>query len=381
MLQVIGRVNSHWQAEHTPETRAFWDEAVYHTGNVEVYKLLASKSATWKEQANTFIAYTQQWARHNHYQGATETDSTRWKYKTYGEDMQHVLFADWQTCFQVYLDLQGIEQDLAVEERRRIYEQAQRDGLHVDLPPREPVDCTRRVFEVLDYMTRHTAHDYWWWADALYMAMPVMTKAYRMTSHTPYLEKMYENVLFTDSIMLDTETDLYFRDGKYIYPQHQTASGKKDFWARGNGWVLAALARALSDIPDGWEHRSFFEEKFQRLAHAVALCQQPDGSWTRSMLDPEQAPGPETSGTALFTYGLLWGINHHLLDSSEYTPVVERAWRYLTLTALQSDGTVGYVQPIGERAIPGQTIDQRSTSNFGIGAFLLAACEYARFVK
>ncbi|WP_333864804.1 glycoside hydrolase family 88 protein [Sphingobacterium sp.] len=34
------------------------------------------------------------------------------------------------------------------------------------------------------------------------------------------------------------------------------------------------------------------------------------------MLDPEHAPGRETSGTAFFTYGLLWGINNGGQDST-----------------------------------------------------------------
>lgn len=40
---------------------------------------------------------------------------------------------------------------------------------------------------------------------------------------------------------------------------------------------------------------------------------------------------------------------------------------------------MGYVQPIGERAIPGQTVDAQSTANFGVGAFLLAAAEAYRY--
>jgi hypothetical protein len=42
---------------------------------------------------------------------------------------------------------------------------------------------------------------------------------------------------------------------------------------------------------------------------------------------------------------------------------------------------VGYVQPIGEKAIPGQVVDQKSVTNFGTGAFLLAACEYYRHLN
>ena len=99
------------------------------------------------------------------------------------------------------------------------------------------------------------------------------------------------------------------------------------------------------------------------------------------MMDPQQAPGPETSGTAFFCYGLLWGVNQGLLSAMDYAPVIEKAWKYLSETAVQSDGRVGYVQPIGERAIPGQTVDANSEANFGVGAFLLAACEYTRYLK
>ncbi|MEE1223458.1 MAG: DUF2264 domain-containing protein, partial [Bacteroidaceae bacterium] len=116
-------------------------------------------------------------------------------------------------------------------------------------------------------------------------------------------------------------------------------------------------------------------------AKAVAECQQPEGYWTRSMLDPEHAPGPETSGTAFFTYGLMWGVNNGLLSASEYMPVIDRAWEYLSMKALQKSGRVGYVQPIGERAIPGQVVDANSEADFGVGAFLLAACERVRYLE
>lgn len=210
--------------------------------------------------------------------------------------------------------------------------------------------------------------------------MPVMTKMYRLTGDVKYLNKLYENLLYCDSVMLDRETGLYFRDGRYVYPKHKTESGKKDFWARGDGWVLAGLAKVLQDLPRDYRHYEFFVEKYQRLARSVASLQQPEGYWTRSMMDPAQAPGPETSGTAFFTYGMLWGINNGLLPKPEFAPVVEKAWKYLTETALQKNGRIGYVQPIGDRAVPGQVVNAQSEANFGTGAFLLAACEYARYV-
>ena len=219
------------------------------------------------------------------------------------------------------------------------------------------------------------------WSDGLYMVMPVMTKMYKLTGNPLYLEKLHEYWTYANSIMYDSEEGLYYRDGKYIYPKHKSVNGKKDFWARGDGWVLAALAKVLKDLPETDQYRQEYIDRFQTMAKSVAACQQPEGYWTRSMLDPEHAPGPETSGTAFFTYGLLWGMNNGLLDKAAYQPVVMKEWNYLTTVALQPDGRIGYVQPIGEKAIPGQVVDANSTANFGVGAFLLAACEMVRFLN
>ena len=343
--EVIRRVNTYWQTNNKAEVRAFWDNAAYHTGNMEVYRLLGDEQ---------MLGYSVRWAEHNQWKGAKEENPAKWKYKNYGEGQEYVLFGDWQICFQTYIDLYHIKND--------------------------PVRI-QRATEVMGYEADSKATDYWWWADALYMVMPVMTKMYQLTGDTKYLDKLYQNILYSDSIMLDQETGLYFRDGKYVYPKHKTASGKKDFWARGDGWVLAGLAKVLQDMPKTYLHRKFFLEKYQRLAHAVADLQQPEGHWTRSMMDPEQAPGYETSGTAFFCYGLLWGVNNGYLSEKEYAPVIEKAWHYLTTVALQKNGKIGYVQPIGERAIPGQTVDANSEANFGVGAFLLAACEYVRYLE
>lgn len=244
-----------------------------------------------------------------------------------------------------------------------------------------PTNLKSHAREVMEYQMSTPQKDYWWWADGLYMVMPVMTKLYGITGNQRYLDKLYEYICYSDSIMYDNETGLYYRDAKYVYPKHRSANGKKDFWARGDGWVLAGLAKVLKDLPAEYEHRQFFVDKFVRMAQAVAATQQPEGYWTRSMMDPDHAPGPETSGTAFFTYGLLWGVNNGYLDRATYLPTIQKAWHYLRTTALQKDGRVGYVQPIGEKAIPGQIVDANSTANFGVGAFLLAACEYVRYLE
>ena len=343
VIDIIHKVNQHWQAEHPYTVRAFWDNAAYHTGNMEAYFLTGNEA---------YREYSQKWAEHNEWKGAKSTDKSQWRYH-YGENDLYVLFGDWQTCFQTYIDLYHIEpEEIKIE----------------------------RAKEVMYYQMSTENRDYWWWSDGLYMAMPVMTKLYKLTGDELFLEKMQEYYQFAEELMYDEEYALFFRDAKYVYPKEPTINGKKNFWSRGNGWVFAAYAKVMQDLPEDNAFRKKIEQRFIAMAASLKKIQQPEGYWTRSLLDPEHAPGPETSGTAFFTYAYFWGINKGILNEKEYLPTAAKAWSYLSKTALQEDFSIGYVQPIGERAIPGQTVDARSTANFGVGAFLLAACELARYL-
>lgn len=343
VLNIITRVNDYWQANNPQHGRAFWDNAAYHTGNMEAFSI--TKNENWRK-------YSEAWAKHNQWKGAKSDERSDWKYN-YGETDDHVLFGDWQICFQTYADLYQLQ----------------------------PADHKiTRAREVMEYQMGTGANDYWWWADGLYMVMPVMTKLYRITGNKTYLDKLYEYFSYASSIMYDREAKLYYRDEKYVYPKHKSVNGKKDFWARGDGWVFAGLAKVLKDLPQDDSHRKEYMKKYREMAKALVKLQQPEGYWTRSMMDPQHAPGPESSGTAFFTYGLFWGINNGYLSKKACLPAAVRAWNYLVNTALQPSGRIGYIQPIGEKAIPGQVVDANSTSNFGVGAFLLAASELSRFL-
>ena len=344
VLKIIGKVNDYWQKHHSPKVNAFWDNAAYHTGNMEVYFLTKDTAV---------LNYSLQWAEYNQWKGAKSNNKAEWKY-TYGETDEYVLFGDYQVCFQTYADLYRIDP--------------------------KPYKIAR-AREVMEYQMSTDRRDYWWWADGLYMVMPVMTKLYLITQNPLYLQKLYEYWSYADSLMYDEEVGLYYRDAKYVYPKHKTVNGKKDFWSRGNGWVFAAYAKVLNELPETDPHREKYIERFRSMAESLAACQQAQGYWTRSLLDAEHAPGYETSGTAFFTYGFLWGVNNGYLSKEKYKPVIVKSWNYLKNTALQPDGRIGYVQPIGEKAIPGQVVEANTTANFGVGAFLLAACEMVRFLQ
>jgi rhamnogalacturonyl hydrolase YesR len=343
VIAMIEKVNGYWQKTMPATEGAFWNVAAYHTGNMEAYRVTGNRD---------YLKYSETWAEHNQWMGAKSQNKAEWKYN-YGETDDHVLFGDWQICFQTYADLYKLDPD-----------------------PKK----IARAREVMEYEMSTPREDYWWWADGLYMVMPVMTKLYTITGNRTYLDKLHEYFEYASSIMYDPQAKLYYRDARYVYPKHKSLNGKKDFWARGDGWVFAGLAKVLADLPKNDPYRPEFEARFKDMAQALKASQQPEGYWTRSILDPQHAPGPETSGTAFFTYGFLWGINNGLLPRDEYLPVARRGWHYLTHVALQADGRIGFVQPIGDRAIPGQVVDKNSTSDFGVGAFLLASAEMVRFL-
>ncbi|MDD3079563.1 MAG: glycoside hydrolase family 88 protein [Paludibacter sp.] len=343
LIRIVDKVNTHWQVTHENPGNSFWDNAAYHTGNMEAY------AVTQNEQ---YRVYSEKWASLNHWKGATSDDKSKWKYK-YGETSDHVLFGDWQICFQTYIDLYNIAPD----------------SIKI-----------ARALEVINYEMSTPRNDYWWWADGLYMVMPVMTKLYKLTGDEKYLDKLYEYFKYAESIMYEQNTKLFYRDAKYVYPKHKSVNGKKDFWARGDGWIFAGLAKVLKDMPEDYKHRDVFVQHYRNMAKVLLKVQQKDGYWTRSLLDPKHAPGYETSGTAFFTYGYLWGINNGYFKGCRYRKAAMKGWKYLQNIALQPDGTIGYVQPIGEKAISGQVVDKNSTANFGVGAFLLAASEMVRYV-
>ncbi len=390
-VTAVRSANDYWQSTYSYNTwtsgihPAFWSRAAYHTGNMEAYKLLGDEN---------YLQHSIDWANYNGWKGNDYTgDPSTWTWgynQTQGSNA--VLFGDWQICFQSYLDM---------------YEFGVEDA-NLD-----------RVFEVMDYQVSKDEDAFWWWADALYMVMPVMSKLYKHTGDEKYLDALYKWFRYAKEFMYDgpggipTSSDgyttsaylksgasysdpdnyahLFYRDSGYVFPLNPNSghADEKNFWARGNGWVFAGLAKVLADMPESYEHYDEFYNTYMEMAPAIIACQETDdngyGFWTQSMLQNYPTgnngnyEGYETSGTAFFTYGLFWGINNGLLDEETYLEPAVRAWGYLENVALHSNGKVGYVQPIGSNATEATPYD--TTQDFGVGAYLLAACEAARYAE
>ncbi|HEX4349738.1 MAG TPA: glycoside hydrolase family 88 protein, partial [Verrucomicrobiae bacterium] len=216
------------------------------------------------------------------------------------------------------------------------------------------------------------ATENWSWCDALFMGPPTWVRLYAATHDDRYLTFAVTNWWRTTDFLYDKDEHLFFRDSTFIGKTE--ANGKKVFWGRGNGWVMGGLVRVLQYLPANHPDRSRFEQLFKDMADKILTCQQPDGLWRASLLDPDSYPLKETSGSGFFTYALAWGVNQGLLNRPKFEPAVQKAWAAL-VGCVDADGKLTHVQPVG--ADP-KKFPEDATEVYGTGAFLLAGSEIYR---
>jgi unsaturated rhamnogalacturonyl hydrolase len=209
----------------------------------------------------------------------------------------------------------------------------------------------------------------WWWCDALFMAPPVLARLAEATGEEKYL--MYLNAMYWDThaYLYDRDSHLFFRDKNFF--ARKTPNGNKTFWGRGNGWVIAGLARVLQTLPKSNIRYNDYVSLFRDMAAALKPLQASDGLWRPSLLDPEEVPHPETSASAFFCYAMAWGVNNGILDEKTYKPVVRKAWEGLS-KVVTAEGQLQWVQPIGEAP---NNVTKDNFQEYGAGAFLLAGSE------
>jgi unsaturated rhamnogalacturonyl hydrolase len=211
--------------------------------------------------------------------------------------------------------------------------------------------------------------DRWSWCDALFMSPPAFLRLAKATGEPKYADFAIAKWWVTSDYLYDKDEHLYYRDSSLFGRTEK--NGRKIFWSRGNGWVLAGLARMLEYLPADHPARPRFEQQFRDMAAKIVTLQQPDGFWRSSLLDPASYPMQETSGTGFYCYAFAWGINHGLLDRAKFEPSVRRAWDAIA-GCVKPDGKLTHVQPVGWTPV---TFDAESTEPFGVGAFLLAGSE------
>ena len=308
-----------------------WTRGVYYEGLMALYKIDPQKK---------YYDYAVEWGQKHNWNLRNGTVSRN---------------ADDQCCGQAYIDLYLID--------------------------RQP-ERIRNIKECIDNMMHNDKKDDWSWIDAIQMAMPVFARLGVLYNDTSYFRKMYDLYSFTkyhhgDKGLYNPNDHLWWRD-KDFDPPYKEPNGKDCYWSRGNGWVVAALARTLELLPKTDPHYLEYLQDFKDMAAALIPLQREDGFWNVSLHDPANFGGKETSGTALFTYGFAWGVNNGILDKKIYKPIVAKAWNSIVQEAVHPNGLLGYVQGTGKEPKDGQPVSYTHVPDFedyGLGCFLLAGSE------
>ena len=259
---------------------------------------------------------------------------------------------------QVYLDMYAKYK----QEKMWIPTKARIDWI-IENPPIGNIDITKGV------------SDRWWWCDALYMAPAIFTRLYTLTGDKKYLKFAHNEYLDCYEHLYDKDEHLFFRDGKYLNAKDE--KGGKVFWSRGNGWVLGGLAEVLKYLPEeDKKYRPFYEQLLQEMSEKIASLQREDGYWRTNLLNADIYPMPETSGTGLFTYAIMYGINQGILPADKYLPIVRKGWDAM-VKAVNTEGKVGWTQMVAQK--PGKVV-KKDTRAYSVGSLLMIASELYRYL-
>ncbi|GAB4014797.1 glycoside hydrolase family 88 protein [Spirosoma migulaei] len=318
-----------------------WTRAVYYEGLMALYGI---------DKKKAYYDYAVEWGE-KHQWGLRSGSNTR--------------NADDQCCGQTYIDL-----------------------FLIDKKPERLHDIKASI----DAMVKSDKIDDWNWVDALQMAMPVFAQLGVLekdrTVANTYFEKMYQIYNYSKTRhggngLYNPEDHLWWRDKDFV-PPYKEPNGQDCYWSRGNGWVVAALVRVLDIIPKDAPHREEYEKTYLEMMKALSPLQRPDGYWNVSLHDPTNYGGKELTGTALFIYGMAWGVNHGLLDGKTYRPIMAKAWNAMATDSVHPNGFLGYVQGTGKEPKDGQPVTYDSKPDFddyGLGCFLLAGTELCKLKR
>ena len=260
---------------------------------------------------------------------------------------------------------------------------------YIDLYRMEPESGKlKNTIICMDMLLNTPQNDDWSWIDAIQMGMPILAKLGNMTKDNRYYEKMYQMYAFTRNNhgangLYNEKEGLWWRDGDFD-PPYKEPNGKNCYWSRGNGWVYGTYVRILNEMPKDEVHRELYLSDFSAMSKALKACQREDGFWNVSLHDPTNYGGKETTGTALFVYGMAWGINQGILDRKEYLPVVIKAWNAMVKDAVHPNGFLGWVQSTGKEPKDGQPLSYDKIpdfEDFGLGCFLLGGSEVYKLQK
>ena len=208
------------------------------------------------------------------------------------------------------------------------------------------------------------------WVDTLDMCCPVLVTKARMSQRPELQAEARRQLEVFARHLQDPATGLF-------YHHWSETSGRRttNFWARGNGWVVISLLETLKNEPvDSSPAKPLRQMLEKQVASLLELQDPTTGLWHTVLNAPETYL--ETSASAMFVYAMAEGRHAGLL--SPPSPKLEAAWRGLCGRVNATGQVVGVSGGTGPTSKTGYARVPTGTYTWGTGAFLLAACSWAR---
>lgn len=212
------------------------------------------------------------------------------------------------------------------------------------------------------------------WVDSLFHVVPTLMRYSALTGETRYRDEGARQLRLFLAALQDPASGLVTHACNGGAPAEAVPPfSERAFWARGNGWMLAALVDALAHLPGDHPDRPALLVGARRLEAALRSVQTPDGLFHTLLLSPDSYR--ETAGSALIVYAMARGLKLGVFPAQTRRHVQRGARGLLSVlrrreTGAEVTGTSLGTNPVQALYAWTPTADQVS---YGVGAWLMAA--------
>ena len=218
------------------------------------------------------------------------------------------------------------------------------------------------------------------WVDTLFHVVPLLVRHGQLAHSPDEIELAAEQVARFMRAVQDPASGLVThafseRDGAVSADPPLAA---RLFWLRGQGWVLWSGVEAWSALREGHPLRAELSDRLGRLAGALIARQSASGLF-HTLVD-RSTTYLETAGSALVVAALARGARAGLLDARASTAATRGMRGLLAILEHEGDRRVVPGTSLGTNPWPAiyEHVPTAPQVSYGVGAFLIAACELAR---
>jgi len=170
------------------------------------------------------------------------------------------------------------------------------------------------------------------WLDDLYMSVPCLAQAGKLTGERRYYDDAARQILQFADRMFVKDRRLFMHSWVEAMDPHPSFH-----WARANGWALMAMVELLEVLPKDHPDRARILALYREHVAGLVATQGHTGRW-HQLLDRRESY-EETSASAMFVFGIAHGINRGWLNALAYGPAVSLGWNAVA-TKVNAKGQV-----------------------------------------